>query len=57
MCAAYDILIRAFAHLLAYLHRLTEHPKAEDVKSVPLKDVERAWKRTDVQGRRIVIMP
>ena len=57
MCVAYDILIRAFAHLLAYLHRLTEHPKAEVVKSVPLKDVERAWKRTDVQGRRIVIMP
>jgi NADPH2:quinone reductase len=27
------------------------------IERVPLKDVERAWKRTDVQGRRIVIIP
>jgi NADPH2:quinone reductase len=30
--------------------------KAE-IERVPLKDVERAWKRNDVQGRRIVIIP
>jgi len=27
------------------------------IERVPFKDVERAWKRTDVQGRRIVITP
>lgn len=27
------------------------------IERVPLKDVERAWKRTDVQGKRIVIVP
>ncbi|HEU4782061.1 MAG TPA: zinc-binding alcohol dehydrogenase family protein [Ktedonobacterales bacterium] len=27
------------------------------IECVPLKDVERAWKRTDVQGRRIVMIP
>jgi NADPH:quinone reductase-like Zn-dependent oxidoreductase len=28
-----------------------------DVERVPLKNVESAWKRTDVQGKRIVIIP
>lgn len=28
-----------------------------DVEQVPLKDVESAWKRTDVHGKRIVIVP
>ena len=28
-----------------------------DIERVPLRDVERAWKRVDVQGKRIVIIP
>ena len=28
-----------------------------DVELVPLKDVESAWQRTDVQGKRLVIVP
>ncbi len=28
-----------------------------DIEQAPLKDVERVWKRTDVQGRRVVIVP
>lgn len=28
-----------------------------DIEQVPLKDVESAWKRTDVHGKRIVIVP
>ncbi len=28
-----------------------------DIERVPLKDVERAWERTDLHGKRIVIMP
>jgi NADPH2:quinone reductase len=28
-----------------------------DIEAVPLKDVERAWKRTDLHGKRIVIVP
>jgi len=28
-----------------------------DIEQVPLKDIENAWKRTDVQGKRIVIVP
>ncbi len=28
-----------------------------DIEQVPLRDVERAWKRTDLHGRRIVIVP
>jgi NADPH2:quinone reductase len=28
-----------------------------EIEAVPLKEVERAWKRTDISGRRIVIVP
>ncbi len=28
-----------------------------EIEQAPLKDVERAWKREDVHGKRIVIMP
>lgn len=28
-----------------------------DIEQVPLKEVERAWERTDIQGKRIVIIP
>ena len=28
-----------------------------DIEQVPLKDIESAWKRTDFQGKRIVIVP
>lgn len=28
-----------------------------DIEQVPLKDVESAWKRTDVHGKRIVLVP
>ena len=28
-----------------------------EIEQVPLRDVERAWQRTDVQGKRIVIIP
>ena len=28
-----------------------------DIERVPLKEVERAWKRTDIRGKRIVIVP
>lgn len=28
-----------------------------DIEQVPLKDVESAWKRTDIHGKRIVIVP
>ena len=28
-----------------------------EIDQIPLKDVERAWQRTDVQGKRIVIIP
>jgi NADPH2:quinone reductase len=28
-----------------------------EVEAVPLKDVERAWNRTDLHGKRIVLVP
>jgi NADPH:quinone reductase-like Zn-dependent oxidoreductase len=28
-----------------------------DIEQAPLRDIERAWKRTDLHGRRIVIVP
>jgi len=28
-----------------------------DIERVPLKDIERAWKQTDIHGKRAVIMP
>lgn len=28
-----------------------------DIEQVPLKDIEKVWKRTDFQGKRIVILP
>jgi NADPH:quinone reductase-like Zn-dependent oxidoreductase len=28
-----------------------------DIEQVPLKDIERLWKRTDFQGKRIVVVP
>jgi len=28
-----------------------------DIEQMPLKEIENAWKRTDVQGKRIVILP
>jgi NADPH2:quinone reductase len=28
-----------------------------DIERVPLKDIEKTWKRTDFEGKRIVIMP
>ncbi len=28
-----------------------------DIERVPLKDIESVWKRTDFQGKRIVIVP
>jgi hypothetical protein len=31
--------------------------KAAVIEQVPLKDVERAWNRTDLHGKRIVVIP
>jgi hypothetical protein len=28
-----------------------------EIEQVPLKEIEQVWKRTDFQGRRIVIVP
>lgn len=28
-----------------------------DVEEVPLRDIETAWQRTDLRGRRLVVMP
>ncbi|MET8054738.1 hypothetical protein ABZU75_44925 [Streptosporangium sp. NPDC005286] len=28
-----------------------------DVEKVPLSDIETAWRRTDLKGRRLVVMP
>jgi hypothetical protein len=28
-----------------------------DIEQVPLKDIESVWRRTDFQGKRIVIVP
>jgi NADPH2:quinone reductase len=28
-----------------------------DIEQVPLKEIEHVWKRTDFQGKRIVIVP
>ncbi|GAA0408762.1 hypothetical protein Acor_75080 [Acrocarpospora corrugata] len=28
-----------------------------DVEKVPLSDIETAWQRTDLKGRRLVVMP
>jgi NADPH2:quinone reductase len=28
-----------------------------DVEKVPLSDVETAWQRTDLRGRRLVVLP
>jgi NADPH2:quinone reductase len=28
-----------------------------DIERVPLKDIESVWKRTDFEGKRIVVIP
>jgi NADPH2:quinone reductase len=28
-----------------------------DIEQVPLKDIESAWKRTDFEGKRLVVVP
>ncbi|WP_329235357.1 hypothetical protein OG417_29560 [Actinoallomurus sp. NBC_01490] len=28
-----------------------------DVEKVPLSDIETAWQRTDLKGRRLIVMP
>ncbi|MBU5467972.1 zinc-binding alcohol dehydrogenase family protein [Virgibacillus sp. MSJ-26] len=36
---------------------LRENKLKMDIEKVPLKDIESTWKRTDFQGKRIVIVP
>lgn len=36
---------------------LKENKLHMDIEQVPLKDIESVWKRTDFQGKRIVIVP